>query len=66
MSAKYKIDNEQLNKWAKNTLIFLAPALILFLTAIQAGVPVKDALYSVYLWAINVIIDFLKKFVPSN
>jgi len=62
MSAKYKIDNEQLNKWAKNTLIFLAPVLIIFLTAVKGGADIKDALYLVYLWGLNVVIDLLRKF----
>jgi hypothetical protein len=53
--------SEKFIKWAKNSLVFLAPALVIFLTAIQNGVPVKQAMYSVYLWGLNVLIDALKK-----
>ncbi|MBU1142015.1 MAG: hypothetical protein KKH92_00050, partial [Firmicutes bacterium] len=53
--------SEKFLKWGKNTLIFAAPALVIFLTAIQQGVPVNQALYSVYLWGLNVAIDALKK-----
>lgn len=53
--------NEKFKKWTKNSLTFLAPALVIFLTAIQNGVPVKQAMYSVYLWGLNVLIDALKK-----
>lgn len=66
MSEKFSLNKEDLKKWGKNTLVFLAPALIIFLTAIQAGVPVKEALYSIYLWGLNVAIDLLKKFVQEK
>jgi len=65
-SKRFSLNREDLQKWAKNTLIFLAPALIIFLTAIQSGVPVKEALYSMYLWALNVVIDILKKFIQEK
>jgi len=61
-SKRFQINKEELLKVGKNSLIFLAPALIIFLTAIQSGVPVSDALYSVYLWALNTTIDLLRKF----
>jgi len=66
MSKRFTLNKQDLIKWGKNTLIFLAPALIIFLTAIQAGVPVKEALYSIYLWGLNVLIDILKKFVQEK
>ena len=66
MSKKFSLNQEDVQKWAKNTLIFLAPALIIFLTAISNGVPVKQALYSLYLWSLNVIIDILKKYIQER
>jgi len=66
MSKRFSLNKEDLLKWGKNTLVFLAPALIIFLTAIQSGVPVKEALYSIYLWGLNVSIDLLKKFVQQK
>jgi len=66
MSKKFSLNQEDIQKWSKNTLIFLAPALIIFLTAISNGVPVKQALYSLYLWSLNVIIDILKKYVQER
>jgi len=66
MSARFTLNKEDLKKWGLNTLTFLAPALIIFLTAIQAGVPVKEALYSIYLWGLNVTIDLLKKFIQQK
>jgi len=66
MSKKFSLNKEDLLKWGKNTLTFLAPALIIFLTAIQTGVPIKEALYSIYLWGLNITIDLLKKFVQEK
>jgi len=66
MSKRFSLNKEDVLKWAKNTLTFLAPALIIFLTAIQSGVPIKEALYSIYLWGLNVAIDLLKKFVQEK
>jgi len=65
-SKRFSLNKKDVKKWAKNTLTFLAPALIIFLTAIQSGVPIKEALYSIYLWGLNVAIDLLKKFVASK
>jgi hypothetical protein len=61
-----KIKTLDWNKWLKNTTIFGAPFLLVFLVAIQSGVPFKSALFTVYLYAINVGIDLVKKFVDSN
>jgi len=66
MSKRFTLNKQDLIKWGKNTLIFLAPALIIFLTALQTGTPVKEALYSIYLWGLNVLIDILKKFVQEK
>ena len=56
-----QLNKEELKKWAKNTLVFLAPAIVIFLVAIKSGASVQDALYPVYLWGLNVSIDFFKK-----
>lgn len=62
MSAQYKLDKKDLKKWAKNTLIFLAPAIILFLGELQRGADVKEAMSVIYLWGINTAIDLLRKY----
>lgn len=65
-SGRVELNNEDVKKWVKNTIIFLAPALLVFLTAVQAGVPVQQALLAVYTYMLNVVIDLLKKFISSN
>lgn len=66
MSQRFTLNKEDIIRWGKNTLIFLAPALIIFLTAIKSGADVKDALFLVYLWGLNVAIDLLRKFVAGG
>lgn len=58
--------SEKFKKWLKNSEVYAIPAAIIFLTAIQNGVPVKQALYSVYLWGLNVLIDALKKITGNT
>ena len=66
MSNRFTLNKTDLLKWGKNALIFLAPALIIFLTAIKSGADLKDALFLVYLWGLNVVIDLLRKFVQGK
>jgi hypothetical protein len=61
-----KLNVEDLKRWGKNALIFLAPVIIIFLTAVKGGADVKDALYLVYLWGLNVVIDLLRKLADGK
>jgi len=54
------------NKWLKNTAVFFAPFLLVFLISIQNGSDWKDSLNILYLYALNVVIDLVKKFIASN
>jgi len=65
-SIKYTLNAEEKAKILKNAQIFILPALLVFLTAIQQGVPVKQALISVYLWALNTLIDVIKKYLQGK
>jgi hypothetical protein len=53
-------------KWLRNTAIFGAPFILVFLVAVQSGVPFKDALITMYLYGLNVAIDLVRKFVANN
>ena len=66
ISKKFSFNKEEIIKVSKNALIFLAPALLIFLTAIQNGVPIKQALYSVYLWSLNTVIDLIRKYTEGK
>jgi len=55
-----------IKKVLTNSAIFLAPALLVFLVAIQSGVPVSEALNAVYLWGLNTLVDLTRKFIAGN
>lgn len=65
-SKRFTLNKEDLLRWGKNTLLFLAPVLIIFLSAIKGGANIKDALYLVYLWGLNIVIDLLRKFIQGR
>jgi len=60
-SKKWTLNKTDLQKWGRNTLIFSAPLLIIFLTELQKGRTIGEALPLVYAALINVVLDFLKK-----
>lgn len=65
-SNSFRISKEEFWKWAHNTLIFFAPALLVFLMKIQMGGTVQEALLALEIWGINVAIDFLRKYIPDT
>ena len=66
MSEKFSLNNQDLIKVLKNAAIFLTPALLVFLTAIQSGVDFKVAMGAVYLWGLNTSIDLLRKYIQER
>lgn len=61
-----KVKKTEMRKRVRNSVVFLAPALLVFLTAVQSGVPADQALIAVYTWLVNAFIDLTKKFIASN
>jgi len=68
-SKRFELNRVDVEKWATNAAIFLAPALLLFLVSIQSGSDWREALKFVELWLLNTVIDVLRKFIagrPAN
>ena len=65
-SSRFTLNRTDIEKWLKNAAIFSAPFLLVFLVAIQSGVELKDALVAVYLYALNISIDLLRKFIAGH
>lgn len=61
-----KIQTMDWEKVLNNALIFLAPAALIFLLAVQSGTPLKQALLVVETWAINTAVDLIRKFIAAN
>lgn len=65
-STRFSLNKSDVKKLIKNAVIFLAPALLLFLTSIQSWKTVNESLYIIYLRWLNTAIDTLRKFISSN
>lgn len=76
MSQAFSITPEQKAKWLYNSLVFLAPLVLIYLTgvitAIQDGFAWSDFVPTILvqgamvLYVLNVLMDFFKKFVPAT
>jgi len=65
MFKNLKLNKEDVKKWLNNTAIFAAPFLLVFLVSVQSGADINESLYVLYLYALNVIIDLLRKFIAK-
>lgn len=65
-SDAYELIKQDIRKWAINTAIFLAPVVLIFLVAIRDNVPLNEALYLIYLWLLNTVIDLVRKYVEKT
>jgi hypothetical protein len=65
-SSKNELIKEDIARWFKNLLIFSSPALILFLTSVQAGDPFEISGKILLVALINALIDLLRKFTGEN
>lgn len=65
-SNRFTLNRADVEKWVKNAATFLAPAALIFLVAIQSGVPLKDALLAVYTWGLSTAIDLLRKYIAGK
>ena len=66
MSPRFTLNKDDLKKWAKNALIFLAPALLVLLASVSASLP-KDVQWGVVaLYVVNILTDLLRKFIDGQ
>lgn len=66
MKERFTLREDDVAKWLKNTAVFLAPAGLIFLISLQAGKSLDESLIALKLWALNVGIDLIKKFIAEN
>lgn len=65
-SKKFQLNKQDIKKWLANTVIFLAPALIVFSTALQSGSTPKQASWILWLWFLNTLVDASKKYIKGK
>jgi hypothetical protein len=66
MSKRFTLNEQDINKWLKNTAIFLAPAVLLALLAIQQGKGKEEVMAILQLWMLNTAIDITRKFISEK
>ena len=65
-SQRWRLNKQDVAKWAKNAFIFSIPALLVLLASFQEIVP-RDASWGVLaLYIINVLTDLLRKFANET
>lgn len=65
-SQRFTLNSTDIKKWLKNTAIFFAPAALIFLLNIQSGMPVRDAIVSLQVWALSTAIDIVRKYIDGT
>ena len=65
-SGRWQFNAYDFQKWSRNTLIFLSPALLVFLVNVQLGKTPKEALIALQVWGLGVAIDFLRKLIAGE
>ena len=62
-SEKWRVDEQDLKRIARNAVIFLAPVAVTLLTMLQQGITEWNLyIYAFEVWAVGVALDFLRKF----
>lgn len=64
--ARFSMTQDQWASFGRSLWKYTAPLLLMFLLALQAGTPIKDALLLVYGAALQVAINFTSKFVGKE
>jgi len=65
-SGRFELSEIDWQKWLKNTAIFLAPAMLMFLVSIESGKSVEESLLAIKVWGLNCAIDIVRKFIKDN
>lgn len=61
VNKKWRLNSEEWTKWFKNAVIFFAPAGIIFITTVQTGGSIEDALIAFKVWGLSTALDLLRK-----
>ena len=75
--AEYSLTRADQQKWLNNALIFLAPLFVLYLVFVQTGItsngvditdfiPTQEVVGGLILYAINNLLDLLRKLIASS
>ncbi len=66
ISPKYQLIRQDLGKVLKNSLIFLGPALLVFIPALAKQIPAEAGYGALVLYVLNLLADLLRKFLATS
>ena len=66
MELKKRIQTVDYKRWLRNALIFFAPAGIVFFGILANDGTLDTALVALKLWALNTVVDLLRKFMATK
>lgn len=66
MSKRFQFNRQDGWNWAKNALIFAAPALLVLLGDLKQYLPEGTANGVIALYTLNVLTDFMKKLIAGK
>lgn len=65
-SKQWNVNRADLERVARNALIFLAPVAIVVIDILQRGGNVEEIFVAVKVWALGVALDFFRKLQASK
>ena len=65
-SPKWKLNKEDVNKWLRNAAIFFSLGVVLFLTQLQNGATMEQAINVFYYWFLSALIDLIRKWASEK
>lgn len=65
-SKRFTLNRADMERWARNAAIFLAPAGLVFLTALQSGATLRAAVLALWVWLLSTATDLLRKFIANK
>lgn len=65
-SNRFQLNKEDIRKWGKNALIFLAPTILVFIASLSQLVPQEAWYGAILLYLINILTDLFRKFIAGQ
>lgn len=66
VSKKWHINQNDIEKWLRNAAIFFSLGAILFLTQLQQGASLEQAINVFYYWFLASLIDLIRKWASEK
>lgn len=65
-SGRFTLTGKDWKKWATDTAYFFAPALLIFIGALQTGSTFQEALTPLYGWLLSAVFNLVRKWYTDH